>query len=457
MRHARKAGLFAAAVVVAFGTFDSARAACVTVVVNSLSPASGPAGTAVTITLNQGTVDNISFGGTTVSVTQTGEHSYVVTAPAGSGTVNVVVTVVPRIQLCNTQASSTFTYSGSSSSDSDNVRNLQIAGTTTSATISGQVITEQVGGSIDGAFNGGGNPVTGGPGGFAVNFAAEPQSPISQRTDDAFSALAYAAVPRKAPTLIEREWSAWADLRGTGFRNGDTLSGLQGSQYNLTAGLGRKLTPNLLVGVYAGYEHMSYDANAFSGNITGNGGSVGGYFGWRVGMFRLDGLLGYTGLGYSAAAGTASGSFNGNRLLASSTLSTAFTYQMLVILPSASIYALWERQSAWTDSLGTAQAERNFSAGRTSFGGKVMRPVGSGDIVMSPYVGLYSDWRFATDNAVPAGQPLVGIGNGWSARTTGGIAFAARSGATFNIGGEYAGIGAAYQIWTGRASASLPF
>lgn len=45
-------------------------------------------------------------------------------------------------------------------------------------------------------------------------------------------------------------------------------------------------------------------------------------------------------------------------------LTGTYGWQAFVIDPSASVYALWEHENAYTDSLGTLQADRNFDAGR---------------------------------------------------------------------------------------------
>jgi hypothetical protein len=57
----------------------------------------------------------------------------------------------------------------------------------------------------------------------------------------------------------------------------------------------------------------------------------------------------------------------------------------------------------------------------------------------------------------PAGEPIVGIGNGWSARATGGLAYTTVAGASLSLGGEYGGLGADYKVWTASARGSLPF
>src|SRR3979411_1901592 len=93
------------------------------------------------------------------------------------------------------------------------------------------------------------------------------------------------------------------------------------------------------------------------------------------------------------------------------------------IEPSAKIYALWEHENAYTDSLGTHQADRDFATGRASAGVKLASPFAWSDTVaLAPYVGLYGDYYFTHDDAAAiaaagalplASTPLL---DGWSAR-----------------------------------------
>lgn len=70
------------------------------------------------------------------------------------------------------------------------------------------------------------------------------------------------------------------------------------------------------------------------------------------------------------------------------------------IEPSARLYALWEREDAYTDTLGTQQAARNFSTGRASGGVKVAYPLAMAPGVrIAPYAGVYSDYYFNHDDA----------------------------------------------------------
>jgi hypothetical protein len=307
------------------------------------------------------------------------------------------------------------------------------------STISSQVIAAQVGDIIGDAF---GNPVS--IGANDVFAAAGPAGNV------------YKARPRKS--LIEREWSAWLDVRGTGWQNHDPNVDLDGNQVNVTGGVARKLTPDVLVGVFSGYEYLKYDVAALDGSMKGKGGSVGSFLGWRLASnVRYDVVLGYTRMSYSAATSTATGSFHGDRWIASTGLTGNYRVDSYIVEPSANVYTVWERQSAWTDSLGTAQSDREFSAGRVSAGAKLIRPWSSGDINVTPYAGFYGDWRFSSDNALAGGQPIVGIGDGWSGRVTSGVTFTGRTGLSVALGGECGGIGASYKVWTGNARATLQF
>lgn len=355
-----------------------------------------------------------------------------------------------------------------SASNSQNIRSLQISISNLVATTSGQAITNAVDSGINDAFAPNGTPTNFGPNGGFINFAAEPKSEITSKTDEAFSALGYAGginkAPNynKAPPLLDREWSAWADIRGTGWKVNDTTGSsndIKGNQLNLTAGLGRKLTPDTLVGLIACYENFKYDVAALAGSLKGSGETIGGYFAQRFATnLRFDAAIGWTDVNYNATAGTANGSFIGSRWLASSGLTGDYKLNVYMIEPSAKVYMLWERENGWTDSLGTLQASRNFSAGRTALGAKIGRPFEvSNGWTLTPYGGLYGDWRFQTDNALPTGTTVANIGTGWSGRVTSGLMAKAAGGSTVSLDGEYGGLGANYKIWTGNVRGTVPF
>ena len=371
-----------------------------------------------------------------------------------TGAANVSATCTPGISPNN-----------NTNINSQKLRNVQIQGSTMAAQASGTAISGSVGGAIDAAFADGGNPVTIGPNGMTLNFAAEPraaratQSP-SARTEEAFSALAYAAGRNvaKAPPLspvFERRWSAWLDVRGSGWDKSQTVDG---NQINVTGGVGYKVAPNILIGVFGGYEDFRYNFDALSGRLKGDGGTVGGYAAWQIApTLRWDAMLGWSGISYDATAGIAAGNFDGSRWLVSTGLAGSYRYAAYILEPSAKVYALWERQDAWTDSLGTLQADRSFSTGRVSLGGRVIAPSQYNAFSLAPYLGFYGDWRFSSDDALPVSVPNVGLVDGWSGRVTGGVSMSAPMGGTLSLGGEYGGIGAGYGVWTANARAHWPF
>jgi hypothetical protein len=210
--------------------------------------------------------------------------------------------------------------------------------------------------------------------------------------------------------------------------------------------------------VIAGYENFNYDVASLTGRLKGGGETVGGYFARRFGALRFDAALGWSNLNYDASAGTASGSFTGSRWLASTGLTGTQRVGELVIEPSAKIFVLWEREHAWTDSLGTLQDTRNFSARRASGGMKLLPPfLLADDMKLAPYVGLYGDYIFMSDDALPIGQPVLAIAQGWAARVTTGALMTNAHGAMIGFGGELGGLGSNYKVWTGNIRAMLPF
>ena len=135
-----------------------------------------------------------------------------------------------------------------------------------------------------------------------------------------------------------------------------------------------------------------------------------------------------------------------------------YNYGHYLVQPSAKLYVLWESDKAWIDSLGTLQAARNFSTGRTAFGAQVGRPFEYSDgWTLTPYAGLYGDWRFSSDNAIPTATSVANIKDGWSGRVTSGLSANIRNGAFVQLGGELGGLGATYKIWSGNVKGIVPF
>ena len=139
-------------------------------------------------------------------------------------------------------------------------------------------------------------------------------------------------------------------------------------------------------------------------------------------------------------------------------LTGTYPWQSFVLEPSARVFALWEHENAYTDSLGTLQPARSFETGRASAGVKAIYPFAwSSSVALSPYAGLYADYYFSRDDAQTAGLTTVPLLQGWSARLTGGVAATLPGGASLGAGGEFGGIGGNTHIWTWTANGRIPF
>lgn len=398
--------------------------------------------------------------------------------------------------------SPTLTQTVNIPADSARLRALQVTVSKLVSQNSGQAISGAVDSAISEGFSEAGQFMMPSANGMRFNFAADEAAESDGQTraanaysrasaeptgrgavgrggriDDAFAALDKPVA--KAPPTRWREpkqWMFWTELRGTGIdRWGSvptnlgtpiTEANLRGSQLNLVAGLTYKPAANFLIGLLGGYETFSYTEQDINGKLKGDGWTVGGYAGWKItDTLRWDAAVAYSGIGYNGAAGTATGNFSGDRWLASTGLTGTYTFDGgLMVEPSLKVYALWEQQAAYTDSLGTLQSARDFSTGRASAGLKLAHPVGWWDSVqLVPFVGLYGDYYFTQDNSVAitlaGGIPLAStpLLDGWSARMTGGIGARFDSGVMLSVGGELGGLGSNTQIWTLTGRARVPF
>jgi uncharacterized repeat protein (TIGR01451 family) len=459
-----------------------------------------PTGTVIfkdgAVVLGAGTLSAGGIATFTTSTLALGSHS--ITASYAGATTFAASASASLIQTVNTPT------------DSLKLRALQVLATPVAAQTSGMAISGAVDNAITEGFSDGGALVMPNGGGVRFNFAADPDGkPVSANArstdpfssangsfassgrtfatqpssadgaspshiDDTFSALAYAGPTKARPLRVAepKEWLGWAEVRGAtldhwGTGAPGTVVGapmLYGNQVNLLAGLTRKFTSNFLIGVLGGYETFDYRSDALQGRLKGDGWTVGSYLGWRITEgIRFDAGAAYSGIGYNGTAGTAAGSFNGNRWLVTGGLTGTYNTYGVRIEPSARVYALWEHENAYTDTLGTMQAARDFSTGRASGGMKLSYPIAwCATTVLAPYVGFYGDYYFNSDNAgtlAAAAVPIPAnfILDGWSARAVGGLTAQFGNGAQVAVGGERSGIGGNFGLWTYRARASVPF
>ena len=398
-----------------------------------------------------------------------GTHS--ITAAYSGDVINLASTSAALAQAVNVPA------------DSIKLRALQLLVTKMEAQGSGQAISGAIDAAISDGFSEGGALITGNDNGVHFNFMAEsPQEEkkqtFEQRAGDAFSALGYGSAPfdkapagsssaivKAPPRAAPKDWFLWADIRGTNWSTSLQTGDIRGGQTNGLLGLTHKLSPDLLVGVFGGMEIFDYTSQLLDGHLKGNGWTTGGYLGWRLlpGV-RFEAGGSYSGVSYDGMAGTAAANFPGRRWLATAALvGTIKPSPGFEIENSARVYGLWEHDSAYTDTLGVTQTERNFSTGRASAGSKVGYAwMWSATTTVIPYVGGYADYYFNTDDAtLPAGAPLLlptEFVHGFSGRVTSGLAVRTGGGSVFSVGGELGGLGSnQFTTWTLRGRASVPF
>ena len=376
------------------------------------------------------------------------------------------------------------------------LRQLQIAAMSVASQTSAQAITGAIDSAIGAGFAGS-CPMAPRPNGsgFTYCFGGDDPAPNPSpraMVDDGFKSLSYAddlpglpgtprssvmdaraadltlgaARPAVAPVAQPREWLAWADVRVSEVvRTGTvTVNDLSGSQDNAMFGLTRRFSSNFLVGVTGGYENFRYKSDAYNGVLRGQGPTGGAYVGWLIGdSLRFEAAGTWSEIYVNETAGTASGQFTGQRGLAFANLTGSFGTLGTTFEPSAQIYAVWERENGYTDSLGTLQAGHNFETGRGSGGLKTSHVFSVGDGRVVPYLGLYGDYYFTMDNANGAlaltqpGLTPVLLMQGWAARANGGITAVLPNGAQLGVGAERSGIGNTTHIWTFNVRGSVPF
>ena len=484
-----------------------------TTLVSSLNPSN--VGQAVTFTA---TVTS-SAGTPTGTVTFTDGATVLATVPLSGGTAAFTtssLTVGTHTITASYGGSPGFAASTSPAltqtvqipTDSARLRALQLAVTKVEAQASGAAFEGAVSAAIaDGFSDGGGAVITPNGTGLRFNFGAEPDaagrpdggrvadpydavaaaragvlrdsgavnqnlpasvrgvapdpSAAGTRVDDAFAALNYAGPPAtKAPPrlLPPKEWLLWADVRGTGWNTDPSAGDIRGGQVNVLAGLTRKVTPDFLLGVLGGYENFDYTSQTLNGKLKGNGWTVGGYLGWRIWpSVRFDAAVGYSGIDYDGVSGMAAASFPGNRWIVSGGFTGLYRTSWLEIEPSAKVYAIWEHDNSYIDTLGTLQTENDFSTGRASGGVKLAYPmVWDSGATLAPYVGFYGDYYFSSDNAVLL-LPTQFV-HGWAGRATAGLGYSVAGGARILVGGEVGGLGSQnFTTWSVRGRASAPF
>ncbi len=399
-------------------------------VVSAISPNAGPeeGGTEVTVTGSGFTgASEVWFGGVPASFTVGDDTTLTATSPPGMGDVAVTVTATGGASASGPQA--TFSYQYLVPPDSVRAEQVQRELSVFVARASERAITGAVSSGIALGLSGSSSVLDVSPAGAFLAYV--PQGTVTA-FDDVFA--------NPAPSS---DWSMWIDVRGTGL-----LEEGQGRQVNLTGGVGYRATPDLVVGLVTGYEVFDYHSVAFDGDLRGDGASIGGYVGWKPDGITFDAMLVYSALGYDVSAGTASGSLDAARWLASSGISTDFRLgDGFVLTPSARLSAIWEKQEAWLDTLAASHPERQWLSGSALAGAMVTKEFAlADDLIVQLRLGAFAGYRYEQDGY-----------EGLDGRVEAGAGVTTEGGARFDVSGELGGLGTSATSWSVRGGAGAGF
>ncbi|WP_417686529.1 autotransporter outer membrane beta-barrel domain-containing protein [Roseibium sp.] len=357
----------------------------------------------------------------------------------------------------NLTASCTEASTDTSDSDSDKITKTQAGRTAAIMTQSGSAISGAANNGANAAFDGG-TPFNADGGGITLNFAPDMAARLrAKKAREAFSALGFADSGTPATFVDRRTWNAWVNVRG-GWLVGNSSD--DGMQLNATAGIGYLLTPNFVAGVIGGVETFDYSYGSTSSSLSGTGGTVGVYGGWKVlPAMRVNGLVSWTGIDYETASGAANGKIDGSRFLGSFALSGQHEVGPFRITPNASVMLAHERQGSYTDSASTFHNGMDILTGMTSIGGRVSKAIALFDsrVTFTPYVGGHADWQFSDINSSAVTSSNPASLDGWSARVSGGFSLIGENGCAIQIGAELGGLGAQTQELSANGRVSLSF
>jgi hypothetical protein len=321
------------------------------------------------------------------------------------------------------------------------LRSAQKSGTKTGSFVAGSAISGMIGNAISsGISNTGGAPL---PSTGGIPSGASGLGMGERREADVASSRRARLTP-------------WVNGR---FSESANDSSIDWQHTAVAAGATYAVAPGLIVGAFGGYEKLDFDQKDIAGKLDGNGGTAGAYMAWMLApKLRLDGAIARTWLDYEATAGTASGDFDGTRWLFLTRLSGDHVTGRWTFTPSAEVFWLRETQDAYTDSLGTAQAKNSFTNGRANAGLQAAYAIPlSQRTTLSPYAGIYADYYFGMEDDGTA-LSVVGIGDGWAARATGGLTLSGIEGWSMTLGAEAGNLGGeGPEFWTGRLGGSVQF
>lgn len=249
----------------------------------------------------------------------------------------------------------------------------------------------------------------------------------------------------------------WASGQWSRNRTDDTANEL-GLFY---LGVDYHLSPSLVVGLLAQFDHSKETDNVEGFAVRGNGWLVGPYV-----VARLTDTLIFDG---RAAWGQSNNKvdplglyeddFETERWLARARLTGDYRFGNFMLQPHVGVIYFHETQKAYTDSLNLAIPSQTISLGRLTFGPKFGYMIqGSDGTVIIPKVGITGIWDFDKAEVVDLATGLpTGSSAEIRARVEAGISISLPSGMSLQGEGFYDGIGASdVEAYGGSVKLNLP-
>ncbi len=226
-------------------------------------------------------------------------------------------------------------------------------------------------------------------------------------------------------------------------------------------GVDYHLSPSLVVGLLAQFDHSEETDGLEGFSVRGNGWLVGPYIAARLtDTLIFDGRLAW---GQSNNKVDPSGfyedDFETDRWLARARLTGDYRFGNVMLQPHIGMIYFHETQKAYTDSLNIAIPSQTISLGRLTFGPKIGYMIhGSDGSVITPHVGIMGIWDFDKAEVVDLATGLpAGSNADIRGRIEGGITVSLPNGMSLQGEGFYDGIGARdTEAYGGRLKFNLP-
>ncbi|GAB5510110.1 MAG: hypothetical protein Rhims3KO_15110 [Hyphomicrobiales bacterium] len=291
--------------------------------------------------------------------------------------------------------------------------------------------------AIDAAFADGGTANTGADGVSPYVLGADPV----RRDTPVTPTLAITS-----PTTV----NAWVRGSFTHY-DGDAFSG---NTWNGVAGIDYLLSDGVLVGLLAGYENGDFDFDTTNGAFEGSGLTAGAYVGIKLtDSIVADAFLTHSWLTYDTRSGTATGTTDATRWLASLNVTGQYAIaERLVLEPNALFFYAHENRDAYTLSDATVVAENSVDSGRLSVGPRLRYSVSDSWTAVASLQGEYDfSSETQTNTTLPDFDGLL------SARFGLGLDGTFANGWSLSLSGDVGGIGSGdFLSYTGTGKLRIP-